>query len=531
MEFSANTARRRLLALWLPLLPTDRLRRKGAPDTASLSGPLIVSRKDGNVRRVHAADRKALALGLRPGMALADAQAMVEGLCIVPADETRDGALLENLVRWCERYTPFAAPDGVDGVMLDITGAAHLFGGESAMLQDALRRLAILGFTARGAIAGTAAAAHALAHFAPGAIAPPGGEDQALAPLPVAAIPCDPAIHHALRRAGFKNVGQVKARGRAELASRFGMDFLARFEHLLAKRETPLNPRHPLPDFTVERNFADPVATHAVVTDTLEMLAQNLCALLEREGRGGRLWRAVFFRADGTVRHVTVRTGTASREAAFVTRLFSEKLEILTDPLDPGFGFDLIRLEASETGSIQPATISFDADENGRRQIGFLIDRLAARLGGARVQRFIAQDTHIPEAEAVAVPATSAMTGVPWRRRSEAGDPPRRPLRLLERPEEIRAHLPQVPDGPPAYFRWRQCRHDVVRAEGPERIALDWWREDPRVRLLADDPLPRPERDYFRVETREGQRFWIYRDGAFRQTGLQPRWYMHGLFA
>jgi protein ImuB len=162
---------------------------------------------------------------------------------------------------------------------------------------------------------------------------------------------------------------------------------------------------------------------------------------------------------------------------------------------------------------------SFDADENARRQVAFLADRLGARFGAHRMQRFAAQDTHIPEMQAVAIPAQERDFDAPWTRKRRDRDPPLRPWRMLERPEEIHFVAAEVPDGPPARFHWRQCRHDVVRAEGPERIALEWWKD---ARLT---------RDYFRVETKSGQRFWLYRDGLFRELGLATRWYLQGIFA
>jgi protein ImuB len=242
-----------------------------------------------------------------------------------------------------------------------------------------------------------------------------------------------------------------------------------------------------------------------------------LSGILERDGRGARLLEAAFFRADGKVERIVIKTGEPLRDPQVMLRLLNQKLDTLADPLDPGFGFDMVRLEALLADETQPATISFDAQENARRQIAFLIDRLSVRFGEHRIQRFVPQDTHIPEAAGVAVPAQDRDFGPGnWSLKRRPGDPPRRPLRLLERPEEVSA-MASVPDGPPVRFRWRQCLHEVARAEGPERIAMEWWKSAELTR------------DYFRVENREGQRFWLYRDGLY--GGLAPRWYMQGLFA
>jgi protein ImuB len=279
-----------------------------------------------------------------------------------------------------------------------------------------------------------------------------------------------------------------------------------------------------------EQRFAEPIVTEEMIAASLLRLAQHLGAILEREGRGARVLEAAFFRADGKVERIAVRTGEALRDPNVMLRLLRQRLDALADPLDPGFGFDLIRLEAILAEETKPATISFDSNENARRQIGFLVDRLAARFGDHRVQRFVAQDTHIPEAESAAVPAQDGDFGEQgWRRKQLSGDPPRRPLRLLEKPEEISVPLSEVPDGPPVRFRWRRVEFQIARAEGPERIAMEWWWS---VRESGSDQRRTGlTRDYFRVETRDGQRFWLYRDGLYQQNGFAPRWYLQGMFA
>jgi protein ImuB len=360
----------------------------------------------------------------------------------------------------------------------------------------------------QGAIAGTSLAARALARFASGTIVPCGGEAQKIAPLPISALDPDDKTLRALRHAGLKTIGMVAERLHSELSERLGKAFVTRLRVMLGAQEQPL-----------QQHFAEPVVTRGVIDTSLASLAQSLCGILERQGSGARLLEAFFFRADGKVERIAVKTSEALRDPKVMLRLLRQKLDALADPLDPGFGFDLIRLEALLAEETKPATVSFDSDENGRRQVRFLTDRLAARFGHHRVQRFVAQDTHIPEHAGVAVPALDReFAGQDWVLKRRAGDPPRRPLRLLQRPEEISA-MAAIPDGPPVRFRWRQCLHEVTRAEGPERIAMEWWRKEGMTR------------DYFRVETKEGQRFWLYRDGLYHQNGFAPRWYLQGLFS
>jgi protein ImuB len=505
---------RRILALWLPRLPTDRLTRKNA---APSDTPLVVSGKSGNALHVHALEARAQRLGLHKGQPLANARAMVQPLTIVAADERADAKLLDGIADWCDRFTPLVSLDAPDGLLLDITGAAHLFGGEAAMLSLVVRRIAEQGFAVQGAIAGTSLAARALARYAPRSIVPAGGEADAMAPLPITALDCDDKILRALRHAGLKNIGMVAARIASELSERLGRGFVTRLRILLGEQEQPLTPRRPLPDLMTEQRFAEPIVTQDAIAASLLSLAQSLSGVLEREGRGVRVLEAAFFRADGQVDRIAIKMGEPLRDPAIMLRLLRQKLDALIDPLDAGFGFDVVRLEALLAEETNPATISFDANENARRQIGFLVDRLSVRFGEHRVQRFVPQDTHIPEAVALAVPAQDRDFTGAWHRKRQPGDPPRRPLRLLERPEEVSA-IASVPDGPPMRFRWRRAQFEVTRAEGPERIALDWWKREGLTR------------DYFRVETGDGQRFWLYRDGLYHQIGA-PRWYMQGVFA
>jgi protein ImuB len=542
---------RRILALWLPRLPTDRLiRKRGAPFDA----PLVIGRKANNTLYVHALDAAAETLGLHKDQPLANARAMVERLAIVPADEKADAALLEGIADWCDRFTPLVSLDAPDGLFLDITGAAHLFGGEAAMLETVTGLIARQGLAVRGAIAGTSLAAHALARYATSAsnseavghkkstVTSVGGEAHAVAPLPITALECDDKVLRALRHAGLKTVGMVASRLGSELSERLGTGFVTRLKVMLGSEEKPLQPRRALPDLMAEQRFAEPVVTEEMIAASLLRLAQHLGAILEREGRGARMLEAAFFRADGKVERIAVRTGEPLRDPNVMLRLLRQRLDALADPLDPGFGYDLIRLEAILAEETNPATISFDSNENACRQIGFLVDRLAARFGDTRVQRFVPQNTHIPEAQSAAVPAQDDdFDRQDWRRKRLSGDPPRRPLRLLEKPEEISVPLSGVPDGPPVRFRWRRVEFQIARAEGPERIAMEWWRgvresgsdqNKPSVRESGSDQRKTGlTRDYFRVETRDGQRFWLYRDGLYQQNGFAPRWYLQGLFA
>mgnify|MGYP005749953945 CR=1 FL=1 len=537
-----------MLALWFPDLPADRLRRRdrGAhgethlPPSPGLSGaqdearadktdaraadrPLVFVAKAGGALRIAAADRAARALGLHPGMALADARARHPGIRTADHDPAADRACLDAVADWCDRYTPLVALDGADGLTLDITGCAHLFGGETALVRQAVRALLRQGFAVRAAIAGTGPAAHALARFGgagPVPIVPPGGEAEAVRPLPVAALRAAAETQAALHRMGLHAIGELADRPRAPLAARFGADLVERLDALLGRARPPIAPRRPAPLMTAERRFAEPLTDIEALLATLAMLAGDLKDMLEGRGQGARALEAAFFRADGQVRRCTVETARALRDPDVMARLFRERLEALADPLDPGFGFDTIRLSVLRAAPFGTRQETLAGRAETPDDLAALVERLAARVGRTHVLRFARRDTHVPEREALAMSALDAGPPPAWPRRREAGAPPLRPLCLFDPPQPVET-LAAVPDGPPIRFRWRRVVHDVVRAEGPERIAPEWWH-------AADGDLTR---DYFRVEDARGRRFWLFRAGLYGHETMRPRWFLHGLFA
>jgi len=527
--------KRRILSLWLPRLPIDRIERKlerdnGAPAEENADRePSIVVIKENNALQIYALDDAAARLGLDVGLPLANARAICPDLRVFDADETADAQTLEDIADWCDRFTPLVALDPPHGLYLDITGCVHLFGGEAAMLQLVCGLLTAQGFAVSAAIASNPVCARTLNRHVHGRIVRDGEEAEAVSPLPVAALGAGEAITMGLRRAGLKTIGDVASRARHEITARFGAVFTSRLEQALGQGDVPISPRKPLPDYIVEKRFAEPVTTEAVIASALSRLAGMLVAAMAQHGKGARRLEASFFRTDGAVRVIPVDTGQPVTRGEVIDRLFRERLEAVSDPLDPGFGFDLIRLSASRSEIVVQEQRDLDAHVHDNDELSALIDRIAARIGGKRVVVYLSQDTHIPERAVLTVPAQqhlAAAAQAVWPERV-IEEPPLRPLRLFERPEEIKV-IAQVPDGPPARFIWRRATHAVVRAEGPERIAVEWWR--PQGSTLT--------RDYFRVEDENGLRFWLYRDGLYDREieqeegkAVQPCWYMHGLFA
>ena len=535
---SAYSVDRRILSLWFPRLPTDRIKRQFVPgnerrDGQSAGGsdetPIIVVAKQHNALVISALDDAAARFNLQPGLPLANARAICPEVRVFDADPVADTRALNAIAEWCDRFTPLVALDDPQGLFLDITGCAHLFGGEAAMMRMICEALRSQGLVVSAAIAGTSVCARTLSRHTHGCIVRAGEEAGAVRHLPVFALGAEDAITSGLRRAGLKTIGEVALRPRHEITARFGAAFTARLEQALGQGDVPINPRKMVPDYLVEKRFADPVATAEVIMATLSGLAQKLVVAMARHAKGARRLEAAFFRTDGAVRLIAVDTGQPVTRSDMIDRLFRERLDASRDPLDPGFGFDLIRLSASRTEIVVQQQRDLDSRIHDNDGLAELIDRIAARIGGRRVIVYLPQNTHLPERTMMALPAQqhlAAATEAAWPARVSK-EPPLRPLRLFVQPEEIKV-IAQVPDGPPARFVWRRASHAVVLAEGPERIAMEWWRSDPSVLT----------RDYFRVEDEEGLRFWLYRDGLYDReiakdadSSLQPRWFMHGLFA
>jgi protein ImuB len=524
LSLSPSPLTRRYLFLALPYLATDRIHRRALGrswrSVAPPEAPLVVVAKVKNALRLSALDERGERLGLARGQTLADARAMIPAIETVAEDNVADRALLEDLADWAGRYTPLVALDADNGLILDITGAAHLFGGEEALLSDLSARLAGQGFLARAAIADTPGAAAAAARFGFPSVVPTGGAARMLRPLPLAALRLDRETVAAMDRVGLKRIGQIADLPRAPLAARFGTMLIRRLDQTLGREEETIAPRRPVAPLSAERRFAEPIAREEDVSATLSSLATTLAASLEAQGLGARELELALFRVDGFVARTVVATSRPVRAPKLVLDLFREKFAGLGETFDAGFGFDVIRLSVNVAAVQSPVQVDLAGDAVAEADLGQLIDRIGARLGSARVGRIVTEDNHIPEgAERFAIAgehdSRDNSSALPSFDPDAAID---RPLRLFARPEPVEA-IAEVPDGPPVRFRWRRTLYRVARAEGPERIAAEWWRNDDLTR------------DYFRVEDVSGHRFWLFREGLYGREDLAPRWYLHGVFA
>lgn len=512
-----------MLAIWLARLAIDRWRlaeglRAGEGADAL---PLALIAETAYGPRLVAVNAAGLEAGARPGTMLADARALCPELAVRPHDPGADLAFLEALALWAQRWGPWSALDPPDGLLVDVTGAAHLFGGEGALLADVTRLLAARGLAARAAIAPTAGAAWALAHYGaqdgPGrTILHPG---DSLDELPVAALRLDPATALVLRRLGLKRIGELSGVARPALARRFrstrapAANPLVRLDQLTGLVLEPVLPVRGVEVPLVQRRLMEPIRHRALLDQVLADLCADMARLLEGQALGGRRFELALWKVDGEVPRRRLELAAASRDAGHVAGLFARKL----DDIDAGFGIELARLSAPwcEPLPLTQGDLEAAAEVRGT-SLAACIDRLSVRLGPQAVRRPVPRASHLPE------------RGQRW---VAPLDPPAagqeelafhaRPLKLLDRAEPI-AVIHASPDGLPRRFRWRGEVHEVARAEGPERIAPEWWRERSSARL----------RDYYRIEDGEGRRYWIYRAGLLGDgRGGTPEWFLQGLCA
>lgn len=500
----------RIASLYLPTFAIERWAaerlRMGDPVAEEIPTALALDAAHGPV--IHDLNRAARLAGVRRGAQVVDMRAICAALTTHPAQPGGDAAALSRLMLWARRWGPHSVVDGADGLLIDTTGVAHLFGGEAGMLADMQAGFARAGLTVRVALAPTPGAAWGLARF--------GGERaiatcaQDLHPLPVAALRLSRDTLVLLRRLGLRRIGDLAAIPRLPLMRRFARaapwdNPLIRLDQATGGLAEPLNAPDPPPAYLAEARLAEPVMDPA---PHLPALISDLAGQMADQGTGCRRLCLSVFRVDGDCRGVRVATAAPTRDPDHLLRLFQGRLE----GLDPGFGFDLIRLSAEATEPLAQAQVSLAGGVDEGLHLSQLVDRLTARFGAGCVTRPAPRESHVPE--------RAVHPGDPMVPPQMPAPNPDRPIRLFHPPEEVRV-IYAVPDGPPAQFIWRRQTISTARQTGPERIAPEWWHDSPGTRL----------RDYYRIEDHAGRRLWIYREGLGGDgRGPPPRWFVHGVF-
>ncbi|NQX94239.1 MAG: DNA polymerase Y family protein [Erythrobacter sp.] len=529
------------MAIWCARLSVDRWRLALGckPGEGPDAEPTALITETAHGPRITALNEAGRAAGAHIGTMLADARAVCPSIQAVPADPAGDLAFLEKLAVWAQRWGPWSALDAPDGVIIDVTAVAHLFGGEAKLIADVEAAFAGRGLAVRTAIAPTAGAAWALAHYGPRRAIVDGNTpnriQRTLIDLPVASLRLDADVLTVLRRLGLKTLGQLAGitdtsatddaeagghiSGRDALQRRFrnrkspAANPLIRLDQLLGRVPEPLLAIVPQAMPLVQRRLMEPIRHRSLLDTVLSDLGQDMARELEAQGQGARRLELGLWRVDAEVIVRRLELAAATREAEHITRLFAAKL----DDVEAGFGIETVRLRASWAEPL--GTSQSDIEESAQRHgtsLSACVDRLSVRLGVKAVRRPVPRASHVPErAQGWQGPLEPQVTS------QATFEFHSRPLKLLDRAERI-AVLYASPDGFPQRFRWRGDVREVVRVEGPERIAPEWWRERSSVRL----------RDYYRIEDAGGRRYWIYRDGiAGDQRGGMPDWYLQGMCA
>jgi len=518
-----TSSSRRILAIWCARLAMDRWRlgERLAEGEGADAAPRALIAETAHGPCITAANTAGLAAGAQPGRMLADARTLYPKLVVAPADPAGDLAFLEQLAVFAQRWGPWSALDHPDGVIVDVSGAAHLFGGEAQLLADARVAFARRQLSVRLAIAPTAGAAWALAHHGPPDAVLQVGDDpaQRLAQLPVSALRLDEDTITLLKRLGLKRLSDLHGVHRDALVRRFrnrrspSANPLIRMDQLLGRIPEPLLPVVAVDVPLVQRRLMEPIRHSALLEQVVADLAQDMARLLESQALGVRRLELGLWKVDGDVIVRRLEVSAPSRDPMHLAGLFGRKLE----GLDAGFGIEMVRLRAAWTEPLALAQRDIEAmAENQGTSLAACIDRLTVRLGADAVRRPVACASHIPE-------RAQRWQGALELEKSVQNDFPfhTRPIKLLDRPESILV-IYETPDGLPKRFQWRGAAHDVIRAEGPERIAPEWWRERSTTRL----------RDYYRIEDGQGRRYWIYRNGLTGDgRGGVPEWFLQGMYS
>lgn len=505
---------RRVVSLYLPLWPTDRIRKRLGKNAPAPDMPLALVGREGRRRSVLSVDLPARKLGLHPGMPIAKAQALYPDLVVMDADPEGDRLGLEKLALWFQRrIAPIVAIDAPDGLGLDTTGADHLHGGELPMLKNMVHRMAGAGFCARAVVADTWGAAHAIARYGrpPIAVVSSGETASALADLPIAALRLPNTIIDGLTTLGVSRIGQLATMPRAPLTLRFGPDITRRLDQAFGRIGEAIIPVRPVDPVEVSRHFAEPIGNAETIAHYIGKLVPLLCQGLEARGQGVRRLDLLLHRVDNRTEAIRVATALPVCDMKRLNRLLCEKIETI----NPGFGIESMMLIASlaEPMDRRQTVSSLIAEEE--TDVSDLIDTLANRVGTQALYRFAPVESDLPERSFCRVPALAPDETKDW------PDHWPRPTRLLAHPEPVQA-MAELPDQPPVFFIWRGVRRKVKCADGPERVFGEWWKNDAELTIA---------RDYFRVEDTNGERFWLYRagDGEHGETGSQG-WFLHGIF-
>lgn len=496
------------MSVWFRHLMTDRLAIR-QPELKNQAFVLVAPERGRML--IRSSSPAAIRKGIVPDMALADARAIQPGLQVFDHEPLMQEKRLLHLAEWCLRFTPVAAIDPPDGLILDISGCAHLWGGEAAYLKDVAGRLTKGGYHVRAAIADTVGAAWAVARY--GTVSPivgPGEQAAALAPLPPAALRLDITTAERMHKLGLTRLDSFIHMPRTILRRRFGQQLLDRIGQALGTAAEPVDPVVPAVPYQERLPCPEPIRTATGIEIALQKLLEMLCKRLLREGKGLRKCVLKCYRVDGQLQQIEAGTNAPVRNINHLFKLLGIKI----GSIYPALGIELFVLEAPVVEALTKQQETLWLDNAGREAtaIANLLDRLAGRVGQQAIHRYLPDEHHWPERSFREAGTLQEKPATAW------PTYPLRPLSLLPQPEPVKVSVP-IPDYPPMLFIYKGKVHKIRKADGPERIEREWWIEQGQ------------QRDYYCVEDESGARYWLFRSGHYREQEQQPEWFLHGFFA
>lgn len=498
--------RKRFLAIWFPYLVTDWMARQ---NHALKNEPFILYAPERGRMVIKAASKAAYAKGICPGMVVADCRAVFPGIAAMEYPVEKAAQLLEALALWCIRFTPVSAVDLPDGIVLDCSGCTHLWQGDEAYTAHILEKLGNIGYHVRAAMADTIAAAWAVSRYGKDrTVVPPGQQLNAVLGLPAAALRLEEAVAEKLEKLGLIRIGQFANLPRTALRKRFGVELLTKLDQVSGFEIEPIQPVQPPKQYLERLPCIEPISTPKGIEIGLGQLLEKLCRRLEKEGKGLRTATMRCYRVDGDVQEISVGTNLPSRSSAHLMKLF----ELKTAQLQPDLGFELFELEAHtvEPVACDQAAMWVETDTADTAAVAELLDKIISRRGAEVIHRYLPAEHYWPERAFQLAASINAVKEMEWRT-----DQPR-PIHLLKIPHVIEVTVP-LPDYPPMLFFYKGQRHQIIKADGPERVEQEWWLQQGEFR------------DYYCVEDQEGKRYWLFRSGHI--DGGKSRWYIHGFFA
>ncbi len=496
---------RRYLSIWFRHFATDRVARL-RPELKDK--PFLLYAPERGRMVVKASGKTLSREGIVPGMVVADVRAILPSVEVLPDDPAAENKLLKDLAEYCFRYTPTVATDSPDGLMLDISGCAHLWGGELPYLKTITTRFHKGGYDIRAAIAGTIGTAWAVARYGNNKpIVEPGAQTEALFPLPPAALRLNSTTLQRMEKLGFREIGQLIRIPQSNLRRRFGDGLLTRLGQALGTEHETLQPIRPTPVYQERLPCLEPIRTAKGIEIALKRLLETLCEQFFREGKGMRTGVLTGYRIDGEIEQISIGTSRASRNAAHLFKLFELKIP----EIEPALGIELFVLEATLVEDVSETQEAlWNTGGNNPKAVAELLDNIAGKVGMQAIHRYLPQEHYWPEHSVKEINSLEEQPETEWRT-----DRPR-PLHLLPEPEPVEVMV-ALPDYPPLHFRHRGNIVRIARADGPERIEQEWW-------LRTGPP-----RDYYRVEDENGARYWLFRLGLYGNE--KPQWFLHGFFA